>query len=229
MKNLYNKTIAASLVVAIAITGVACGQNAKVKTITIVNGDTTISEKTIGKDEIAEIEKQITMVVSEDGKAGDKKIVKKIIINGDEKNTEDAMAFAYSIHDSNSEDIEVTTDENGNTTTKVIVKEGGKEGEATSEKKVIKKSVVINDGKTEKEDLNVNINVKKNAVKIDMASSSKEPINVSILDENGKQIHYDSQKEGGNYSKEIKLEKKGTYFLNIIHNKQSTSEKIVIP
>ncbi|MBL7889020.1 MAG: T9SS type A sorting domain-containing protein [Bacteroidia bacterium] len=229
MKNLYNKTIAASLVVAIAITGVACGQNAKVKTITIVNGDTTISEKTIGKDEIAEIEKQITMVVSEDGKAGDKKIVKKIIINGDEKNTEDAMAFAYSIHDSKNEDIEVTTDENGNTTTKVIVKEGGKEGEATSEKKVVKKTVVINDGKTEKEDLNVNINVKKNVVKIDMASSSKEPINVSILDENGKQIHYDSQKEGGNYSKEIKLEKKGTYFLNIIHNKQSTSEKILIP
>lgn len=229
MKNLYNRTIAASLVVAIAITGVACGQNAKVKTITIVNGDTTISEKTIGKDEIAEIEKQITMVVSEGGKAGDKKIVKKIIINGDEKNTEDAMAFAYSINDSNNEDIEVTTDENGNTTTKVIVKEGGKEGEATSEKKVVKKSVVINDGKTEKEDLNVNINVKKNVVKIDMASSSKEPINVSILDENGKQIHYDSQKEGGNYSKEIKLEKKGTYFLNIIHNKQSTSEKILIP
>ncbi|MBN8696490.1 MAG: T9SS type A sorting domain-containing protein [Bacteroidetes bacterium] len=229
MKNLYNKTIAASLVVAIAITGVACGQNAKVKTITIVNGDTTISEKTIGKDEIAEIEKQITMVISEDGKAGDKKIVKKIIINGDEKNAEDAMAFAYSIHDSNNENIEVTTDENGNTTTKVIVKEGGKEGEATSEKKVVKKTVVINDGKAEKEDLNVTINVKKNAVKIDMASSSKEPINVSILDENGKQIHYDSQKEGGNYSKEIKLEKKGTYFLNIIHNKQSTSEKIVIP
>ncbi len=229
MKNLYNRTIAASLVVAIAITGVACGQNAKVKTITIVNGDTTISEKTIGKDEIAEIEKQITMVVSEDGKAGDKKIVKKIIINGDEKNTEEAMAFAYSINDSNNEDIEVTTDENGNTTTKVIVKEGGKEGEATSEKKVVKKTVVINDGKTEKEDLNVNINVKKNVVKIDMASSSKEPINVSILDENGKQIYYDSQKEGGNYSKEIKLEKKGTYFLNIIHNKQNTSEKIVIP
>lgn len=233
MKNLYNKTIAASLLVAIAITGVACGQNAKVKTITIVNGDTTISEKTIGKDEIAEIEKQITMVVSEDGKAGDKKTVKKIIINGDEKNTEDAMAFAYSINDSNNEDIEVTTDENGNTTTKVIVKEGGKGGgkggEATSEKKVVKKTVVINDGKTEKEDLNVNINVKKNAVKINLSSSSKEPINVSILDENGKQIHYESQKEGGNYSKEIKLEKKGTYFLNIIHNKQSTSEKIIIP
>lgn len=229
MKNLYNRTIAASLVLAIAITGVACGQNAKVKTITIVNGDTTISEKTIGKEEIAEIEKQITMVVSENGKAGDKKIVKKIIINGDEKNTEDAMAFAYSINESNNEDIEVTTDENGKTTTKVIIKEGGKDGESTSGKKVVKKSVIINDGKTEKEDLNVNINVKKNAVKIDLSSSSKEPINVSILDENGKQIHYDSQKEGGNYSKEIKLEKKGTYFLNIIHNKQSTSEKIVIP
>jgi len=75
MKNLYNKALGASLLIAIAITGIACGQNAKVKTITIINGDTTISEKTIGTDEIAEIEKQITMVVSEDGKAGDKKVI----------------------------------------------------------------------------------------------------------------------------------------------------------
>ena len=50
-----------------------------------------------------------------------------------------------------------------------------------------------------------------------------------ILDENGKQVHYDTQKAGGNYLKEIKLEKKGTYFLNIIQNKQSTTDKIIIP
>lgn len=228
MKNLYNKALGASLLIAIAITGIACGQNAKVKTITIINGDTTVSEKTIGTDEIAEIEKQITMVVSEDGKAGDKKVIKKIIINGDKSEGKDEMAFAFSNSSEKNEEVEVVTDENGKTTTKIIVKGDGKE-EASSDQKIIKKSVTINDGKTEKENVSVNINVNKNVVKINYTSSSKEAINVSILDENGKQIHYDTQKAGGNYFKEIKLEKKGTYFLNIIQNKQSTSDKIIIP
>lgn len=60
MKNLYNKALGASLLIAIAITGIACGQNAKVKTITIINGHNCF-RKTIGTDEIAETEKQITM------------------------------------------------------------------------------------------------------------------------------------------------------------------------
>ena len=53
-------------------------------------------------------------------------------------------------------------------------------------------------------------------------------MNVSVLDENGKQVFYDTQKVGGKYSKEIPLGKKGTYFLNFIQNKASTTEKIIV-
>ncbi|MCW3104965.1 MAG: hypothetical protein JWO09_3405 [Bacteroidetes bacterium] len=166
----------------IALTGVACGQNAKVKTITIINGDTTVSEKEAGD---ADIEKQITMVINHDGDSAGKKVVKKIIINGDGQKDGDALAYAYTINDGKDED------------------------------------------EPEKASMKLNIRVTGNMAKVEAESSSKEQLNISILDENGKQVFYDSQKSGGKYSKEIKLEK-GTYFLNLVQDKKSTTDKIVI-
>jgi hypothetical protein len=228
MKFLYYKQ-AAALFTVVSLTGVACGQNSKVKTITIINGDTTVSEKEIGDKDIADIEKQITMVINEDGdSAGKKKVIKKIIINGDDKDKGDAMAYAYSIGEGDGEDVEVTTDDNSKET-KIIIKKGDKEDdkkEGRENKTVINRSTNSTSG-TEKESMSLNISVNKNTAKIDVETAGKEALNISILDENGKQVFYDTQKGGGKYSKEVKLEK-GTYFLNIIRNKKSTTDKIVI-
>lgn len=229
MNFLYHKQMAALLVTA-AFATTACGQHAKVKTITIVNGDTTISESNMDEKDLAKFEKQISITVDDDDKS-DKKIVKKIIINGDEKDMKDAeaMAYSFSTGDGEAQDVEVSTGKDGET--KVIIKKGGKEkGEGKEEKTIVRKSMSItsDDAKTEKENLNVNINIKNTTAKVDVETGSKEPINISILDETGKQVFYDSQKTGGKYSKEIPLGKKGTYFMNIIQNKKSSTEKIVI-
>ena len=200
MNILYKKTCAAIFIFA-AITSVATAQNTRVKTITIVNGDTTINEST---------EK------NEDAKA---------------------VAYAYSFDDMDAENIEVTSDGEGNETKIIIKKDGnGKPArpaggnETKNEKKIVTKTVVINDDgdEKEKESINMNINVKNTTVKVEITTNSKEPINISILDENGKQVFYESQKTGGNYSKEIPLGKKGIYFLNFIQNKKSKTEKIVV-
>ena len=203
---------------------VSCAQGPKVKTITIVNGDTTITESNLDEKEIAKLEKEIEVIITDDGKSeGTKKIVKKIIINDDKKDGE-AMAYAYSIG-GDGEDVEITTNEDGKEM-KVVVKSGeGKEGK---EKKVIKKEIRSEGASNEKSNVNVNISVKNTTAKVEIETSSKEPMNVSVLDENGKQVFYDSQKTGGKYSKEIPLGKKGTYFLNFIQNKTSNTEKIVV-
>lgn len=215
MKRFYLKTML--LLAPFAIILSACGQDAKIKTITIVNGDTTVSEKVIGDKEIAEIEKQITMVVTSDSSKGNK-IVKKIVIKeGDKENA--SMSYSFS-NDENAE-MEINADESG-AKTKIIINTDDKN--TTGEKKIVKKTVV----KEDHENVNLNINVKNSIAKIDYSTSSKEPINVSILDENGKQVFYETQKTGGKFSKEIKLEKKGTYFLNIIQNKKITTEKIIV-
>lgn len=224
MKLLYKPAI--SIFAVIAITSAACGQNTKIKTITIVNGDTTISEKEIGEKEIADIEKQITMVINEDGDSSGKKVVKKIIINGDEDKDDDAMAYAYRLGDQKGEDVEITTDDNGKET-KIIIKKGDGDKEEHKDKKTVISRSVSSTNDKGKESMSLNINVKDKVAKVDVETSSKEPLNISILDENGKQVFYDSQKTGGKYSKEIKLEK-GTYFLNLIQNKKSTTDKIVI-
>lgn len=224
MKLQYKQFMAVLTV--IALTGAACGQNPKVKTITIINGDTTVSEKEIGDADIADIEKQITMVINEDGGPAGKKVVKKIIINSDDNKSENAMAYAYSMSEEQGEDVEITTDDNGKET-KIIIKKGDKEkGDDKSSKSVIRRSGSSSD-KDGKENMRLSISVTNNVAKVEAESSSKEPLNISILDENGKQVFYDSQKGGGNYSKEIKLEK-GTYFLNLVQNKKSTTDKIVI-
>lgn len=203
---------------------VSCAQSPKVKTITIVNGDTTITESNLDEKEIAKLEKEIEVIITDDGKSeGTKKIVKKIIIN-DDKHEGDAMAYAYAFGEEGS-DVEVITNENG-TETKVIVKSG--DGKDSKDKKIVKKEIRKEGDAKEKSNLNVNISVKNTTAKVEIETSSKEPINVSVLDENGKQVFYDSQKTGGKYSKEIPLGKKGTYFLNFIQNKTSNTEKIVV-
>jgi hypothetical protein len=227
MKLLYSKQAMAFLT-AIALTGSACGQNPKVKTITIINGDTTISEKEIGDKEIAEIERQITMVINEDDdSSGKKKVIKKIIIDGDEEKKCDAMAFAYSIGEEHGDDVEITTDENGKETKIIVKKNTDGKSDKRDKSTVISRSRSSSDDKTGKESMSLNINVTKNIAKVEVETSSKEPLNISILDENGKQVFYESHKSGGKYSKEIRLEK-GTYFLNLIQNKKSTTDKIVI-
>ncbi len=214
MNKLYIKSILLATPIALMLT--ACGQNAKVKTITIVNGDTTISEKIIGDKEIAEIEKQITMVVTSDSSNG-KKMIKKIVINGDDKN---AASMAYAFSTDGEENVEISADEKG-TKTKIIVTTDEKND---GKKKIIKKTAV----KEDNEIVDLNINIKNNVLKLDFTTASKEPISVSVMDENAKQVFSETQKAGNKYSKEIKLDKKGIYFLNIIQNKKITTEKIIV-
>lgn len=214
MNKIYIKSIFLTTTIALMLS--ACGQNAKVKTITIVNGDTTISEKIIGDKEIAEIEKQITMVVTSDSSNG-KKMIKKIVINGDDKN---ATSMAYAFSTDGEENVEISADEKG-TKTKIIVTTDEKND---SKKKIIKKTAV----KEDNEIVDLNINIKNNVLKLDLTTASKEPISVSVMDENAKQVFSETQKAGNKYSKEIKLDKKGIYFLNIIQNKKITTEKIIV-
>lgn len=197
-------------------------QSQKSKTITIVNGDTTISESNLDKKEMAKMEKEIEILINDKGDSS-KKIVKKIIIN-DEKKEGEAMVYAYAFGDGE-DDMEITTSEDGKEM-KVVVKTG--EGKNSKEKNVIKKEIKCEGPAKEKVTLNLNISINKTTAKVDIESSSKEQMNVSILDENGKQVFYDSQKVGGKYSKEIPLGKKGTYFLNFIQNKTSKMETIIV-
>lgn len=225
MNHLYKKTSAA-LFIAVALTGTACGQNSKVKTITIINGDTTITENEIEDQGMEKIEKHISMVITDDKEPSEKrKIKKKVIVNGEKGIGADAMAYSYSIGEGDGEDVEITTDENGNET-RIIIKKDGKEKSVSGNKRTLTKR----SGHEEKmsgQSLNLNLNINGNVAKIEAETNSKEPLNVSILDENGKQFFYETHKNGGKYSKEIKLEK-GTYFLNLIQNKKSTTDKIII-
>lgn len=221
-----------SLMIVLGISSASCGQNAKVKTITIINGDTTITEKNMDEKELADIDKQIRIMIQEDGDSSSKKIVKKIIINNDKDDDGKAMAYAYSTDDDKDQDVEVTTDENGKET-KIIIKHDDKNDAAEKndpkeKKTVIRKSISTTNDKKENESLNVNIRIKNTTAMLEVESNSKEPLNVSILDENGKQVFYDSQKIGNKYSKDIPLGKKGTYFLNLIQDKKSTTEKIIV-
>lgn len=209
------------LVLSIAIASQA--QTKKTKTVTIINGDTTISESNMDEKEMKKMDKQIQVTMN-DGADSEKKVVKKIIIH-DEKNDGDAMAYAYAMGEED-DNVQVTTSDDGKET-KIIIKKGdGKE--STEKTKVVKKEMKAEGVSKEKSTLNMNISIKNTTAKVDIETSSKEPMNLSILDENGKQVFYDSQKEGGKYSKEISLGKKGTYFLNFIQNKSSKTEKIIV-
>jgi hypothetical protein len=111
MNFLYNRQISVLMLV-IAFTGLACGQNAKVKTITIVNGDTTINEEVIDDKKIGQFEKHITTVIEEDDAEPGKKVIKKKVIINDDSNEKEAFAYAYSTGDEKDEDLEITTGEN---------------------------------------------------------------------------------------------------------------------
>src|ERR1700749_3872641 len=96
-----------SLIAAFGLTTPTFAQHTKVKTITIVNGDTSISEKNIDDKELADLDKQITMEFNDDGKSG-KKIVKSITINSDKAGeSSNAYAYAFSDGDDKDSDIEV--------------------------------------------------------------------------------------------------------------------------
>jgi hypothetical protein len=212
-----------SFALLLSITTVSCAQSPKVKTITIINGDTTITESNIDEKEFAKMEKEIDIQMN-GGNDSSKKIVKKMIIN-DEKGEGQTMAYAYSI-DEPGEDVEVISNENGSET-RIIIRKGDDKDEK-GKKTIVKKSVSTSADGKEKHNLNVNIRIKDTNANVEVETSSKTPLNISVLDENGKQVFYDTHKTGGKYSKEIPLGKKGTYFLNLIQDKSSTSEKIVI-
>jgi hypothetical protein len=230
MNLLYKKQLTIALAFA-AISHSAFAQKTKVKTVTIINGDTTISEKNIDEKELAQIEKKINIEINGDGDSvHSRKIVKKIIIN-DDKDIKDGktLAYAYSIGDGKDDDVQVTTDNDGNET-KIIIKKGKEtKGESDSDerKTIVKKSINSSD-ESKDENLKLKIMVKNTTAKVEIETGSNDPLNISVLDENGKQVFYDTQNSGGKYSKDIQLEKKGTYFLNIIQNKKNTNEKIVI-
>ncbi len=215
-----------STVLVVATIAVSCAQNQKVKTVTIVNGDTTISETNLNDKDIAKMEKEINVSINDDG-TGTKKIVKKIIITDDKVGGE-GMAYAYAMGDEG-DDVEVTTNDNG-TETKIVIKKGdGKEGKGDKEGKKVVRKEVRNDGASPEEgNMRVNFSIDKTTAKLEVETKSKEPLNISILDENGKQVFYDTQKTGRKYSKDIPLGKKGTFFLNLIQNKTSTMEKIIV-
>ncbi|MCW3084712.1 MAG: hypothetical protein JWP12_2078 [Bacteroidetes bacterium] len=227
MNFIYKKQIAVAIAV-VALAGIAQGQN-KVKTITIINGDTTISESTTSEKDVQQMEKDLDISINDDGKQ--KTIVKKIVIKTD--GSDNAEAMAYTMSDGKDDDVIVTTGEDGTQTKIIINKDDDDKSDAKDKKVIIKKSapvIVMNDasGKREKEKLSISIQLKNTTATVEVASSSKLPLNISILDENGKQVFYDSQKDGGNYKKEIPLKNKGTYFLNLIQDKKSTTEKIVV-
>jgi hypothetical protein len=224
MSRVYQTTLL-SIVLLLGFTSNSSAQGAKTKTVTIINGDTTISESNMDEKDLAEMDKQINITINDDGNSS-KKIVKKIIINDDKNTDKDGKTMAYAYSTDDDADIESIADDGNGATTKIIIKKGDGKSDSKEEKKVIHKSVVKSSDKMPKE--NMNINVKGTNATVDIETGSKEPMNVSVLDENGKQVFYDSQKTGGKYSKEIKLEKKGTYFLNFIQNKASTTEKIIV-
>ena len=107
-------------------------QGTKTKTLTIVNGDTTITESNLDKKEVAKMEKEVEIIINDDGKE-EKKIVKKITIKDDKKEGE-TMAYAYAIGD-DGDDVEIATSEDGKEMNAVV-----KAGEAkdSKEKNIIK-------------------------------------------------------------------------------------------
>jgi len=226
MNILYKKQLAAIALIG-AVSAAAFGQKTKVRTITIVNGDTTVNES-IDDMDIAKLQKEMSIMIDDDS-AGGKKMMKKIVIKGDGDDTS-TMAYAYGFGDDKDTDIDMSTGEDGST--KIVIHKG-KDGKGDDKKGNAQRSSTFSSsrsssGNSEKERLNVNIQVEKNVAKIAVESGSSSPMNVSILDENGKQVFYDSQKNGSSYKKEIPLDKKGTYFMNIIQDKRSTTDKIVV-
>jgi hypothetical protein len=222
MHQTYTKTLKAAFFMMV-LSGMACGQNNHVKTITIINGDTTIKEENLDEKALAEIEKQLDMTIN-DGDSSHK-IHKKIIITQNDKNPSHSESYSYTITDDDNE--KGTSDEKNETKISIITddKTGSNPSPGT---RIIRKNTIIKDDSADADQLNISIQVKNTNANVSIETSGQTPIYISILDENGKQVFYDSQTKGGTYQKEIPLKKKGTYFLNLIQNKKSTTEKIIV-
>jgi len=177
MKLFYKQALGAALLT-IMLAGTACGPKTKVKTIAIVNGDTTMNEETV-------------------------------------------LEGAFSTSDNVAEVKIVTSDDVDS-----IADEATKE---RREKRIVKKI----EGASGENDLplkniNINVDTKTQVLKLDLESENADALNIIVMDEAGKQVFYDTQKKGDKYKKEIKLNKKGIYFLSIIQNKKILNERIVL-
>ena len=168
--------------------------------------------------------KHIEISMTEDSDGSEKRI-KKILIH-DENEENKARIESTNKNDQEERKVQVTRNENG-TETRIIVKKV-EENNPKETRKIVKKETGIVSEVKENNSLNLNISIKSTTATITVETNSREALNISILNENGKQIFYDTQKIGGKYNKEIPLGKKGTYFLNLIQNKNSTTEKIII-
>ena len=221
MKNIYQIGFTGSMLL-LSIIVSSCGQNPKIKTITIVNGDTTISEGEFNEKEFAEMGKHIEISMTGDGDGSEKRIKKILISNENEENK--ANSESTNNNDQEEREVQVTKNENG-TETRIIVKKVEENNPKETRKIVKKETGIVSEVKENK---SLNISIKNTTATITVETNSREALNISILNENGKQIFYDTQKTGGKYNKEIPLGKKGTYFLNLIQNKNSTTEKIIV-
>ena len=224
MKKFYQISFIACMLLLVGIIVSSCGQNPTIKTITIVNGDTTISKGEFNEKEFAEMGKHIEISMTEDSDGSEKRI-KKILIH-DENEENKARIESTNKNDQEERKVQVTRNENG-TETRIIVKKV-EENNPKETRKIVKKETGIVSEVKENNSLNLNISIKNTTARITVETISREALNISVLNENGKQIFYDTQKIGGKYNKEIPLGKKGTYFLNLIQNKNSTTEKIII-
>jgi hypothetical protein len=219
-KNYSMGVMGVLLVLTIAV--ISCGQNPKIKTITIINGDTSVSETEFNEQDFDKIEKRIEITMNND-EQNSNKTVKKILVSATNKDEEMSTGECNTIIEEE-KDVKVTNGENS--IEKRIVLKKGNETLVNDLGKIIKKETSIE--QKENNHLKLHIHIKNTNATITAETKSKEPLNISILDEGGKQIFYDFQPTGGTYKKEIPLNKKGTYFLNLIQNKKSIGETIII-
>lgn len=187
---------------------VACGQPTKIKTITIIDGDTTISESN-GNEPIGK-----TMQSDDTNGTSGKHIVKTIRIETN-SDSSDEQAMAYAFTDGTDENTNVQTDDDGKETRIIIKSKGGKTPGTNrkDETKVERKMKLI---------------VNNTTAHLELETGNSKAIAISVLDENGKQVFYDTQSNGTNYKKDIPLNKKGVYFLNIVQDKTCTNHKIIV-
>jgi hypothetical protein len=204
MRIIYKKS-GMLFIAAIAMSSVVRAQNT-VRTITIVNGDTTLSETIVGDKEASDI-------------AGKRRPEEKVIVR---KKTEGDGAVA----DRGKEELRIEK--------RITIIENEKERmeDVRSDRRKDDRIVEVeremsSDRKADGKGLKISVEVKDRTLKLSIESSDKEPVYISLLDSQGKQILYEVQKDNSNYSKEQKLEK-GSYFLNVIKDKKTSQEKIEI-
>ena len=110
MKNIYQIGFTVSMLL-LSIIVSSCGQNPKIKTITIVNGDTTISEGEFNEKEFAEMGKHIEISMTGDGDGSEKRIKKILISNENEENK--ANSESTNNNDQEEREVQVKKNENG--------------------------------------------------------------------------------------------------------------------